>query len=80
MVGAAAVSVGLKARAVGPVEKIKFKEVLKRKGGLQEYLECRSVTVSKNLVYICLQCCVSSVELLGALGMAFENIFFLNNP
>ncbi|CBI19805.3 unnamed protein product, partial [Vitis vinifera] len=41
--GAAAVSVGLKARAVGPVEKIKFKEVLKRKGGLQEYLECRNL-------------------------------------
>lgn len=58
--GVAAVSVGLKARAVGPVEKIKFKEVLKRKGGLQEYLECRWVTVSKNLIYICLQCCVLS--------------------
>ncbi|KDP38595.1 hypothetical protein JCGZ_04520 [Jatropha curcas] len=40
--GAAAVSVGLKAHAAGPVEKIKFKEVLKRKGGLQEYLECRN--------------------------------------
>ncbi|KAA8537555.1 hypothetical protein F0562_027163 [Nyssa sinensis] len=40
--GAAAVSAGLKARAVGPVEKIKFKEVLKRRGGLQEYLECRN--------------------------------------
>lgn len=40
---AAAVAAGLKARAVGPLEKIKFKEVLKRKGGLQEYLECRSV-------------------------------------
>lgn len=40
--GAAAVSAGLKARAVGPVEKIKFKEFLKRKGGLQEYLECRN--------------------------------------
>lgn len=39
--GDAAVSVGLKARAVGPIEKIKFKEVLKRKGGLQEYLQCR---------------------------------------
>ncbi|XP_021284101.1 lysine-specific histone demethylase 1 homolog 3 isoform X1 [Herrania umbratica] len=38
----AAVSAGLKARAVGPVEKIKFKEVLKRRGGLQEYLECRN--------------------------------------
>ncbi|GAV76337.1 Amino_oxidase domain-containing protein/SWIRM domain-containing protein, partial [Cephalotus follicularis] len=40
--GAAAVSAGLKARAAGPVEKIKFKEVLKSKGGLQEYLECRN--------------------------------------
>ncbi|CAK9178451.1 unnamed protein product [Ilex paraguariensis] len=40
--GAAAVSAGLRARAVGPVEKIKFKDVLKRKGGLHEYLECRN--------------------------------------
>ncbi|KAF4358314.1 hypothetical protein F8388_014584, partial [Cannabis sativa] len=40
--GAAAVSVGLKVRAVGPVEKIKFKEILKRRGGLQDYLECRN--------------------------------------
>ncbi|KAK9054396.1 hypothetical protein SSX86_025474 [Deinandra increscens subsp. villosa] len=40
--GAAAVSVGLKARAAGPVEKMKFKELLKRKGGLQEYIECRN--------------------------------------
>ncbi|CAI0435842.1 unnamed protein product [Linum tenue] len=40
--GAAAVSAGLKLRAAGPVEKIKFKDVLKRKGGLQEYLECRN--------------------------------------
>uniref|UniRef100_A0A2C9U0I4 SWIRM domain-containing protein n=1 Tax=Manihot esculenta TaxID=3983 RepID=A0A2C9U0I4_MANES len=39
---AAAVLVGLKAHAAGPVEKIKFKEVLKHKGGLQEYLECRN--------------------------------------
>ncbi|XP_022769118.1 lysine-specific histone demethylase 1 homolog 3-like [Durio zibethinus] len=38
----AAVSAGLKARSVGPVEKIKFKEVLKCRGGLQEYLECRN--------------------------------------
>lgn len=41
--GAAAVTAGLKARAVGPVEKIKFKEILKRRGGLQDYLECRLV-------------------------------------
>ncbi|KAM5565045.1 lysine-specific histone demethylase 1 [Rosa sericea] len=40
--GAAAVSAGLKAHAVGPVEKIKFKEILKRRGGLQDYLECRN--------------------------------------
>ncbi|XP_071712404.1 lysine-specific histone demethylase 1 homolog 3 [Rutidosis leptorrhynchoides] len=39
---AAAVSVGLKARGAGPVEKMKFKELLKRKGGLQEYIECRN--------------------------------------
>ncbi|KAK4481442.1 hypothetical protein RD792_012334 [Penstemon davidsonii] len=43
---AAAVSAGLRARAVGPLEKIKFKEVLKRKGGLQEYLECRNYILS----------------------------------
>lgn len=39
--GRAAVSAGLKAHAVSLLEKIKFKEVLKRKGGLQEYLACR---------------------------------------
>jgi folate-binding Fe-S cluster repair protein YgfZ len=39
----AAVAAGLKVRQPGPVEKIKFKEVLKRRGGLQEYLECRLV-------------------------------------
>ncbi|VFQ81911.1 unnamed protein product [Cuscuta campestris] len=44
--GAAAVSVGLKARAVGPFEKIKFKDVLKRKGGVQEYLKCRNHILS----------------------------------
>ncbi|XP_051138983.1 lysine-specific histone demethylase 1 homolog 3 [Andrographis paniculata] len=37
----AAVAAGLKGRA-GPLEKVKFKEVLKRKGGQQEYLECRN--------------------------------------
>ncbi|KAG9153304.1 hypothetical protein Leryth_021789 [Lithospermum erythrorhizon] len=42
----AAVSVGLKACAVGPVEKVKFKEVLKHKGGLQDYLECRNHILS----------------------------------
>jgi hypothetical protein len=39
--GAAAVRAGLKAKAIVPIEKLKFKEILKRKGGLQEYLECR---------------------------------------
>ncbi|XP_073126597.1 lysine-specific histone demethylase 1 homolog 3 [Henckelia pumila] len=43
---AAAVMAGLKARAVTPIEKIKFKEVLKCKGGLQEYLECRNHILS----------------------------------
>ncbi|XP_042063540.1 lysine-specific histone demethylase 1 homolog 3-like [Salvia splendens] len=43
---AAAIAAGLKARAVSPLEKIKFKEVLKRKGGLQEYLECRNHILS----------------------------------
>lgn len=36
--GAAAISAGLKARAVGPVEKIKFKELLKCKGGFRNIL------------------------------------------
>ena len=48
---AAAVSAGLKAHAAGPVEKIKFKEVLKRKGGLQAYLECRLVVISETWLY-----------------------------
>jgi hypothetical protein len=39
----AAVAVGLKARFVKPIEKLKFKELLRQKGGLQEYLECRFV-------------------------------------
>ncbi|XP_028765320.1 lysine-specific histone demethylase 1 homolog 3 [Neltuma alba] len=42
----AAVSAGLKAHAVGPVEKIRFKEILKRKGGLQDYLYCRNQILS----------------------------------
>ncbi|KAI3959163.1 hypothetical protein MKX01_023839 [Papaver californicum] len=40
---AAAVSAGLKACAAGPVEQIIFREVLKHRGGLQEYLECRNL-------------------------------------
>lgn len=47
--GVAAVAAGLKAHAAGPVEKIKFKEFLKRRGGLQEYLECRLVAFSEKL-------------------------------
>nr|CAD1835341.1 unnamed protein product [Ananas comosus var. bracteatus] len=43
---AAAVAAGLKARAVSPIEKIKFKDFLKRKGGLQEYLDCRNLILS----------------------------------
>ncbi|XP_055834063.1 lysine-specific histone demethylase 1 homolog 3 isoform X2 [Solanum dulcamara] len=42
----AAVSVGLRAREVGPVERIKFKEVLKRRIGLLEFLECRNQILS----------------------------------
>ncbi|CAN6306057.1 unnamed protein product [Urochloa humidicola] len=45
--GVAAVRAGLKAKAVTPIEKIKFKEVLKHKGGLQEYLECRNMILSR---------------------------------
>ncbi|TMX01441.1 hypothetical protein EJD97_024481 [Solanum chilense] len=44
--GIAAVSVGLKAREVGPVERIKFKELLKRRVGLLEFLECRNQILS----------------------------------
>jgi hypothetical protein len=40
----AAVAAGLKARAVKLIEKLKFKELLRRKGGLQEYLQCRFVS------------------------------------
>eukprot|EP00256_Glycine_max_P055471 XP_014622662.1 lysine-specific histone demethylase 1 homolog 3 isoform X1 [Glycine max] len=45
-VAVVAVSAGLKARKVGPIEKIKFKEILKRKGGLKEYLDCRNQILS----------------------------------
>ncbi|WVZ57448.1 hypothetical protein U9M48_007831 [Paspalum notatum var. saurae] len=45
--GFAAVRAGLKAKAVTPIEKIKFKDVLKRKGGLQEYLDCRNMILSR---------------------------------
>uniref|UniRef100_A0A0D9XLT8 SWIRM domain-containing protein n=1 Tax=Leersia perrieri TaxID=77586 RepID=A0A0D9XLT8_9ORYZ len=45
--GVAAVRAGLKAKAVTPIEKIKFKDILKRKGGLQEYLECRNMILKR---------------------------------
>ncbi|KAL6641369.1 hypothetical protein ACP70R_019550 [Stipagrostis hirtigluma subsp. patula] len=64
----AAVCAGLKAKSVTPIEKIKFKDVLKRKGGLQEYLECRNVILShwskdvKHLLGLA-ECGVSDVPL-----------------
>lgn len=39
---AAAVAAGLRARTLSGAERICFKDALKRRGGLQEYLECRS--------------------------------------
>ncbi|XP_019458079.1 PREDICTED: lysine-specific histone demethylase 1 homolog 3-like isoform X2 [Lupinus angustifolius] len=45
-VAVVAVSAGLKAHAASPIEKIKFKEILKRKGGLKEYLDCRNKILS----------------------------------
>lgn len=39
----AAVAVGLRADMPGPAERIRFKDLLKRRGGLQEYLECRNL-------------------------------------
>ncbi|KAF3790826.1 Lysine-specific histone demethylase 1-like protein 3 [Nymphaea thermarum] len=44
--GVAAVAAGLKAKSLVPIEKIKFKEILKRRGGLHEYLECRNMILS----------------------------------
>ncbi|EOA15891.1 hypothetical protein CARUB_v10003981mg [Capsella rubella] len=49
---AAAVTAGLKAQSVSPIEKIILKEVLKRKGSHQEYLVCRNYILglwSKNV-------------------------------
>ncbi|KAK7321791.1 hypothetical protein VNO77_32735 [Canavalia gladiata] len=45
-VAVVAVSAGLKAHKAGPIEKIKFKEILKRKGGLKEYVDCRNQILS----------------------------------
>ncbi|KAJ0971188.1 hypothetical protein J5N97_019147 [Dioscorea zingiberensis] len=41
-VNTSAVAAGLRVSAAGPLEKIIFKDILKRKGGLQEYLDCRN--------------------------------------
>jgi len=41
---AAAVAAGLRARAPNAAERICFKDALRRRGGLQEYLECRFQT------------------------------------
>ncbi|XP_010449809.1 PREDICTED: lysine-specific histone demethylase 1 homolog 3 isoform X2 [Camelina sativa] len=52
---AAAVTAGLKAQSVSPIEKIILKEVLKRKGSHQEYLVCRNYILglwSKNVTRI----------------------------
>lgn len=49
----AAVSAGLKAHAVSLLEKIKFKEVLKRKGGLQDYLACRYLLLNPYIIIPC---------------------------
>ncbi|XP_024369028.2 lysine-specific histone demethylase 1 homolog 3 [Physcomitrium patens] len=40
---AAAVAAGLRARTLSAAERICFKDALKRRGGLQEYLECRNL-------------------------------------
>jgi hypothetical protein len=71
--GIAAVSAGLKARAAGPVEKIKFKEVLKRKGGLQEYLECRLVF----FFFLTSGCALHAVQFRSFLFTFFPSFFFL---
>lgn len=42
-VSTSAVAAGLRVSAAGPLEKIIFKDIFKRKGGLQEYLDCRLV-------------------------------------
>ncbi|OVA12600.1 Amine oxidase [Macleaya cordata] len=85
--GAAAVAAGLKACAAGPVEKIKFKEVLKRRGGLQEYLECRNLILglwSKDMSRILplLECGVSdapSGEELPRISLIREIYAFLDH-
>lgn len=42
---AAAVAAGLRARTLSAAERIYFKDTLKRRGGFQEYLECRNLVL-----------------------------------
>ncbi|XP_024379447.1 lysine-specific histone demethylase 1 homolog 3 isoform X2 [Physcomitrium patens] len=42
---AAAVAAGLRARTLSGAERVCFKDALKRRGGLQEYLECRNLVL-----------------------------------
>lgn len=71
----AAVSYGLKARAAIPLEKIRFKEVLKRKGGLQMYLECRFVISSKfDTAFRCINLFLSNCMLAGVLLLVMHQL------
>ncbi|XP_074575155.1 lysine-specific histone demethylase 1 homolog 3-like [Curcuma longa] len=61
-----AVAAGLKPHAVNHIEKIKFRDVLKRRGGLQEYLDSRNFILgcwSKDVKHILplMSCGVSDV-------------------
>jgi hypothetical protein len=59
----AAVTVGLQLNTLTPAERIRFKESLKRRGGLQEYLDCRyagvypHVTNEKIFILMYAVCC-----------------------
>lgn len=61
---AAAVTAGLKAQSVSPIEKIILKEVLKRKGSHQEYLVCRLVSLFVAVMYsnTWFQCFIFCIE------------------
>ncbi|KAM0935029.1 putative spermine oxidase transcription regulator Homeodomain-LIKE family [Dioscorea sansibarensis] len=65
-VSTSAVAAGLRVSAAGPLEKIIFKDIFKRKGGLQEYLDCRNSILglwSKDVNHILLleDCGVSQI-------------------
>ena len=62
----AAVTVGLQLNTLTPAERIRFKDSLKRRGGLQEYLDCRydSLDIFK-CNYLC--CKKTSCRLLNAI-------------